>query len=175
MNIHAGVITTDKKKRLAQRLNQLVLGVLDVLSIADHVARDHYGIVVEFPAAYGRYGAHAATAIPKYGMAVGATYTLCVRHTRRADDILTPGAGEWPGRDTPTTRGDPKKTGRVEYVCERFGLARKSLGPKCRAGDVADAILLADWGRTRMPGMDRVVAFDPSLTSTGYAIIGVER
>ena len=114
-------------------------------------------MVVEFPASRPRaprhqdFGPRSALSLPSYGVAVGAVFMQAVLHT--PGRVLTPASDEWPSRSVPRTAGDAHKEGRVRYVEGLYGLERGALGPKTRAGNVADAVLLAMWGLFRLPAL----------------------
>ena len=114
---------------------------------------DDSTIVIERPQTAGgpnrgTYGKQSPMSIAAYGAAFGAVYTMVCRYADPMQ-ILTPTPMEWVGRGCiPSSQGDPHKEKRVRWVEQIYGLPHGHLGCKSKAGNVADAILLARWGLT---------------------------
>jgi len=105
-------------------------------------------IVIETPFEGARGGAHSkrsAITLPTYGMAVGAVCAAVqfCRIPKHACGVLCVAADQW---CKITTRQDPYKQGRVRYAAHIYGMQPEDFGPKSKAGDVADAVLLARFG-----------------------------
>lgn len=141
------------------------------------------GLVVEFPADAmppGQFKNRSVAWLPTYGLAVGTILVAASRDASRPVPIewcLTPPASRWWRGVAPSTKDDPHKERRVRRCEELWKLAPGALGAKTTAGNVADALLLGFWAWPRMkPSLlgevERVVAFDPSVGCTGWAILG---
>lgn len=106
-------------------------------------------IIVETPFhATGRKpgAVRSAVTLPAYGMAVASVLIAVddVNRLREVHDILLPRAGEW-SRGLPGTTNDKKKKGRVNLAAAIYGVQPSEFGPADTAGDVADALLMANW------------------------------
>lgn len=180
-----GIITTKSETDLVDRMIELrrdVRGVLDLARSHGNRSRQ-VAYVVEMPAKRGAYREHLATTIPMYGMAIDnivmaiCDSTLGVNRPTILGELalLTPRADEWPWKGLPSTKGDKSKVARQEWCMTLYGVSRAELGAKTQgAGDVADAMFMADWAQTRVPqGTEIIVAFDPSLVRTGFACLEV--
>ena len=140
----AGTITLQDDAPLADRLAVLA-------SDASDLVRQYQPdrIVVEFPEHRARggggFGARSVLSLPNYGAAVGALY-IGVYLASPETEILTPCPSEWVGRkQIPSSRGDEHKEKRVSYVEWLYPVWAGRFGPKTKAGNVADAVLLARW------------------------------
>lgn len=171
MTYHAvefGTIRTREKSGWGERAREY-LGDMDALC---QRALDAPGsiscVVVEFPGVGVSETAGAASRafLPRYGVAVGWALAAIVQFLPAEIPVYTPTVAEW-SKGFPGTRGDRYKSRRVACAHDLYRLPPASLGPPTRAGDVADALLLAAWGTRYGP---RVLALDPSMTATGYAI-----
>ena len=132
------------------------------------------GAVVEMPFATKRPPAGATRSVvnlPTYGVAVGVVLAT-VNPWMPLGQILTPASDDWPRGWAPAVKGDRYKSARVQAANALYGLDLVAqCGSKSKAADMADALLMAEWGRERLPLAGCVVAFDPSLKSTGYAVV----
>lgn len=89
---------------------------------------------------------------PNYGMAVGAVIDAASVpfNFKQRRPVTPPRVIGWPPdvwtRSLPTgvrtTRDDKYKTARVEHAARMFNRRPEDFGPKTRAGDVADAVLI---------------------------------
>ena len=141
----AGTITLQDDAPLADRLAVLASDASDLVR---QLKPDQ--IVVEFPESRARggggFGARSVLSLPNYGAAVGALY-IGVYLAAPGLRILTPCPSEWVGRGRiPSSRGDEHKEKRVGYVEWLYPAWAGRFGPKTKAGNVADAVLLARWG-----------------------------
>jgi hypothetical protein len=105
-------------------------------------------IVIETPFEGTRGGAHSkrsAMTLPTYGMAVGAVCAAvtCGRIPKHACGVLCVPADQW---CKITTRQDPYKENRVRFAASIYGMQPEDFGCKSKAGDIADAVLLARYG-----------------------------
>ena len=106
-------------------------------------------VVVEVPqsaggANRGGYRGHSVMSAPIYGMAVGAAVTVLQECECR---LILCQPSEWVGRGrVPSSRNDPNKHKRINYVNRVFNL---KLALNSVNGNIADAILMADWGRKK--------------------------
>ena len=140
----AGTITLQDDAPLADRLAVLASDASDLVR---QLKPDQ--IVVEFPESRARggggFGARSVLSLPNYGAAVGALY-IGVYLAAPDTPILTPCPSEWVGRGrVPSSKGDAHKTGRVQYVEWLYPAWKGRFGAKTKAGNVADAVLLARW------------------------------
>jgi Holliday junction resolvasome RuvABC endonuclease subunit len=98
-------------------------------------------VAVEFPFAKAMPGGRARRSVmhlPTYGMAVGVVFAAA-RASGRTTVVVA--NDEW-GRRFPT-RGDDKKRLRVLAVSGLYNIAPERMGCESKAGNVADAVLLA--------------------------------
>ncbi len=144
-----GVIRPGKSGGFHGRIGALMTGVHEVVESAGEAVR----VIYESP----RSG-HQGRVIPAYFAAVGAIATI-------GDDDVP--ADVWT-RDMPSARDG--KRGRIEAVRIMFGLPEADLALRA-AVDFCDAILMGDWYLRRHAEVESVLAFDPSLVSTGFAVI----
>lgn len=137
-------------------------------------------VVVETPFESRRPPSGAARSVvtlPVYGVAVGMVLGAAHKlvHQNNMDTLLTVPSDEWPRGWAPPVKGDDYKTARVEFVNGLYGLDLvEQGGSKSKAADMADAILLAHWGRQRATQAAIVIGFDPSMSCTGYAAVAGE-
>lgn len=143
----------------------------DVLALCRRMAPDT--IIVEQPAASARAGGRTFTrsvlTLPTYGGGVASVYLAAVC-AKPPEGLLTPAADEWPRNFAAPTKGDDHKQARVAQVRSWWQLGPDSLGVKSKAGNVADAVLMAQWAINR-GAVGRVLAFDPSVSHTGYCLM----
>lgn len=134
-------------------------------------------VVIETPAAVtGRANRQFSSenrshvTAPIYGIAVGAAMTACA-----ACDVtpLEVASNRWPWRDMPSTRDDRYKERRVAYAARLFQRPMSDFGARTVAGNAADAALLGVWGlgRVDLAKTPRVLAIDPSMDCTGWAVV----
>jgi len=102
-------------------------------------------LVIEFPleATAGMAAKRTASTLPTYGLAVG-SIAFGVRWPAGLQ-VITPPA-EWAQlAGLPGAKKDKHKEKRVRLVETIYGLQPGALGAKTKAGNAADAILLARW------------------------------
>lgn len=144
--LDAGVIRPSGKT-LTERAHDLWRHCRDIVTT-------HRGavVVVELPAARGippdaqGFRRRSALTLPVYGIAVG--IVLGAYWASPGARLIAVAADAWT-RGMPSTRGDPRKTGRVRLVEQLYGLGRGGLGAPTVAGNVADAVLLARYAERR--------------------------
>lgn len=170
--VDAGIIRTETSSSLRERCLELHREVYAVLRRSffdpDRGRSPPCLAVVECPSGAGRDPSRL-DAIAKLHAAYGAIVTGI--GASAPTDTIDVSVQAW-------TRHFPKvdraKSGRVQLAASVYGLETSEIGPKGTAGDIADALLLAYWGeqtfRPREPRVT-VVAFDPSIAKTGYAVI----
>lgn len=107
-------------------------------------------VVIETPFAGARGGVHStrsAMTLPNYGIAVGAIITgVGLIHGHGIDFVFVP-ADQW---CKIATRQDRYKETRVRYAAAIYGMQPEDFGAKSKAGDIADAVLLARFGLLKM-------------------------
>lgn len=142
-NPDAGVV--ERALDIAGAVEGMVLG-----AIGDVFGPDPTKLIIAVEAPqdrmFGPKAARSNASLPGYGVAVGAVAAMVARELSAAT-IYYPTPMEWGGKFP--TRGDKHKEGRVRLVEAWYKLKAGSLGPKSRAGNVADAILLARYARTK--------------------------
>ena len=142
MLIEAGTITPDGED-LVERCESLRSQIRSLM-----FSRYTTHSVIETPTVgarpNGSYKGRSAQSMPVYGVAVGVAIVAANVPT------LVRGipADQWT-RGMPATRGDPHKQGRVRVAAARWNVTPESLGCKTKAGNVADAMLLAAWALGR--------------------------
>lgn len=108
--------------------------------------RDPEMIVVETPFRGARGGGHSTRSVmtlPAYGMAVGAACAAVRLSPVGRRIAVCVSADQW----CKISNGkDPYKQNRVRFAAAIYGRQPEDFGPKSKAGDIADAILLARWG-----------------------------
>lgn len=133
-----------------------------------------WAAVVEMPFAKRRPPAGARRSVvdlPTYGVAAGVVLATTIPFVR-VGQILTPPSDEWPTGWAPPVKGDRYKSARVAFANSLYGLDLVAqCGSKSKAADMADALLLAEWGASRLPDAQVIVAFDPGMNSTGFAVV----
>lgn len=86
----------------------------------------------------------------------------------------------WPWRGVPgryfkdalgVKQYDEHKERRVAYAAQLTCRDVEDFGATSIAGNVADATLLAAWGKQLCPGAEVVMGVDPSIQCTGYAFV----
>ena len=152
--VEHGAITLDDGADLPERLIELARDVRGI--VGGQVEPYPDAIVVERPESKHRGGGSWANISPftltKYGAAFGTVLTAAAEMMPKSAVLLTPTPSEWVGRGRiPSSANDPGKSRRVAFVEATVPEVRGAMGPKTRAGDVADAILLGLWGRTAAP------------------------
>lgn len=183
-----GIITSNANASWAERSREVVSSISEVLLGYWREANAmpgpiQHAIAVEFPGP-GVSSNRNVAYLPRYGVAVGWVMAECFHPTSSEWGwVGTPTASEWSKAiGAPGTKGDKLKTKRQEYVRRILGVEMNVSAT--RGGDVADAILIAHWAarearlaslRAGNPATPLVVAFDPSITSTGYAILEGDR
>ncbi len=113
-------------------------------------------VILEHPMTVvrGKKGQRNAASLPNYGYLVGYLSAQLMPYCKsRGWKYLRPSATEWT-RFYPSTNKDKYKRRRVLLVAQMFELDPDILGPKSKAGDVADAVLLAHWGLTHAQEKD---------------------
>lgn len=94
----------------------------------------------------GMRGQRSAGSLPGYGIAVGRIgHVLHQAATEHGADFRHVSASEWT-RGMPGNAGDKHKQNRVTMVGYYWPAWRDRLGPKSKASNAADALLLARWG-----------------------------
>lgn len=183
--VDAGFITTDSKAGIVFRLGDIhssVAGIMRHWSNHGQVKPTlaaKLGVVVEtwwtkgLPPSAQSQDDHSRRWIPAYGASVGVT-VMAAQSWGQLVELRTVAADAWAWSGVPGTRGDPHKEARVRYVEQFLGVDLSGVA-KTNAGNVADAILLAYWGRHRIKGADYIVAFDPALKCSGYAVVRGEQ
>lgn len=117
--------------------------------------------------------------LPLYGAAVGVVLAAAFGAVD-CDHIVTPAPSDWLGPDIPRPNKkdggeheDVHKTRRARYAESVWGLKHQSLGPTSKAGNVADALLIARWALYRATGGQR--AGVQSIHSTWGVTRGARR
>lgn len=190
--IEAGSFTTDSNQERHLRCIALFDRTLEILHACQDPGRFRL-VVIESPNEQFIRGRQSPTVGGGVGAAFGAVSTAAhvgqrgplVRGARA--DVRCPIAGQWSRGWCASVKDDEYKTARVAQVERLYRLSPGALGAKTSARDIADALLLAEWGvrlLERTPseefglfGLIRpwtVVAFDPSLNCTGYAVLHCE-
>lgn len=117
--------------------------------------------VLELPAdakrgGWGAYKGRSPLSIAPYGIAVGAAVMVLKWHLPAAVNggtpvrVFYPSVNDWTGRGVPSSKGDPNKVKRANFVRMLYRLGPEALGPKTVAGNAADAVLLARWGLLKL-------------------------
>lgn len=134
-------------------------------------------IAVETPSdkgkAWGGYRGRSVLTIAPYGAAVGAILGGLAGsewgYGPRAP-VVGLAADEWPIGWAPS--GGKDKPGRVRLACTMFGVTPEALGAATVRPNTADAALVGFAAANRQAGFTGLVmAFDPSITATGWAIL----
>lgn len=185
MRLHDyGIITSNDKASWAERAREVIDSIREVRLAFNQACLGVEGfplkgLAIEFPGP-GVSSARNIAYLPRYGVAVGwAMGAVLGSEGPGWDWTETPTASEWSKQiGAPGTKNDEHKTRRQDYIRRFLGIEMdiaKSLG-----GDVADAILIAHWAaqrlrmwalRTGRAGRPMILALDPSITATGYAIL----
>lgn len=156
--LDAGVIKTDAKATLADRMCELADDVWALL--AEHAPAV---VVIELPAKRGQYHNASPIYAATYGLAVGSVYAGWVAWTantgRNREGLELVAADSW-------CKGYARKGDRLAQAEAMVGTV--FAGAMKARRDIADAVLLADWCIGRRGG--KVMAFDPAMTSTGWAV-----
>jgi len=146
----AGVIAFPDGMDIIERLDQIALDVRDLLPESRCPEID--AVVFERPEdskrgkARQNFKARGHADMAHFGMAAGALYSE-VKARLPGRRIYTPTPSQWVGRGrVPSSKGDPHKERRVRWVEHLYRMPEGALGPKTKAGNVADAVLMARWG-----------------------------
>lgn len=103
-------------------------------------------VVIEEPAQFGAWGPAQKAGLPLYGMAVGAAVCAAAECSTDFGDfeIVFYQPHVWSKGLPVNKKGtDPHKNGRVRLAATLYGRSPESFGTKTKAGNVADAVLLA--------------------------------
>jgi hypothetical protein len=105
-------------------------------------------VIVETPFEKTRGGAgqskRSVVTLPWYGVAVGAAICGAMRYLPGSDAKLGGVANDTWAKRYPVGK-DPYKTARVKLAADVYGRQPEEFGCKSKAGDVADAVLMARW------------------------------
>ena len=179
--VATGTIRTNAKWPLGTRLEALNSSV--VTTICDWAGTDDVLVVVEFPPTKRRppsakFARQSTLYLPHYGMAVGAVWCAGLAYGNGTESqsiqLQSIAADAWPWKGLPSGDSGKNKGARQDY-CRRLLKAAflpEHLPNKGSSSDIADALLIAE-KVAAMTGFSkgRVIAFDPSLTSTGWAVV----
>ena len=151
---HFGTLRLAEDADLPERLIEMFA---DLCGILDRFSRNSRidAIVIERPEENRRGGGSWANISPftltVYGSSFGAA--VIAAHAAAPEAmLLTPCPSTWVGRARiPSSKGDPHKTRRVKAVEYLFPETRGRFDCMTRAGNEADAILLARWGAENLP------------------------
>lgn len=174
--VATGSIRTNAKWDLVDRLKSTHEQV--IRTVQEWAGTDHVLIAVEFPPTKRRppsakFARQSTLYLPHYGMAVGAVFAAVCRFSSEVDIKSIP-ADAWQWKGLPSGDSGKNKGARQDY-CRRLLKAAflpEHLPNKGSSSDIADALLIAE-KVAAMTGFSkgRVIAFDPSLTSTGWAVV----
>ena len=174
--VATGSIRTNAKWPLLDRLKSTHEQV--IRTVQQWAGNDPVLIAVEFPPIKRRppsakFARQSTLYLPHYGMAVGTVFAAVCRFPDEVQIKSIP-ADAWPWKGLPSGSTGKNKAGRQDY-CRRLLKAAflpEHLPPKGSSSDIADAMLIAEKVAAMTAfSKGRVIAFDPSLTSTGWAVV----